>query len=141
MRRGFRNGTPGKIEKIRPIVPLLPHNYTRAMANPLLAVTNLGKSFGTARALAGVTLKVQEGEIFGLLGPNGAGKTTLRSLISGLLEPDSGSVLLLGQTTCARDRKHLLGMAPQDLALYGELTARENLRLSLDNFMVGADGS
>jgi ABC-2 type transport system ATP-binding protein len=97
------------------------------MATALLEVTGLGKTFGSTRALAGVTLQVREGEIFGLLGPNGAGKTTLLSIVSGLLEPDGGSVLLLGQPL-RRDRKHLLGIVPQDLAIYGELTARENLR-------------
>src|SRR5437016_4758154 len=96
------------------------------MATPLL-VNDLRKVFGTIRALDGVTLEVREGEIFGLLGPNGAGKTTLLSIISGLLQPDSGSVLIFGQPL-RRDRKHLLGIVPQDLAIYGELTARENLR-------------
>jgi ABC-2 type transport system ATP-binding protein len=94
---------------------------------PLLEVTGLRKEFGAIRALDGVTLQVLDAEIFGLLGPNGAGKTTLISLISGLLTPDGGSVLLLGQPL-RQDRKHLLGIVPQDLAIYNELTARENLR-------------
>ncbi|HWY86469.1 MAG TPA: ABC transporter ATP-binding protein [Gemmataceae bacterium] len=97
------------------------------MATPLLEVSGLAKTFGTIRALAGVTLEVQQGEIFGLLGPNGAGKTTLLSIISGLLPADGGSFALLGQPL-RRDRKHLLGIMPQELAIYGELTARENLR-------------
>ena len=97
------------------------------MATPLLEVTGLRKSFGATRALNGVTLQVQEGEIFGLLGPNGAGKTTLLSIISELLNPDGGSILLLGERM-RRDRRHLLGIVPQDLAIYNELTARENLR-------------
>src|SRR5437867_1669952 len=96
------------------------------MATPLL-VNDLRKTFGTTRALDGVTLEVREGEIFGLLGPNGAGKTTLLSIVSGLLQPDSGSVSLFGQPL-RHDRKRLLGIVPQDLAIYGELTARENLR-------------
>ena len=57
---------------------------------PVLEVAGLGKSFGKTRALNGVALQVQEGEIFGLLGPNGAGKTTLISIVSGLLRPDTG---------------------------------------------------
>jgi ABC-2 type transport system ATP-binding protein len=97
------------------------------MAPALLEVINLRKSFGTAHALRGVTLRVEEGEIFGLLGPNGAGKTTLLSIVSGLLAADAGTVRLLGQPT-RRNRKNLLGIVPQDLAIYNELTARENLR-------------
>jgi ABC-2 type transport system ATP-binding protein len=97
------------------------------MATPLLEVIDLRKSFGTTHALRGVTLQVDEGEIFGLLGPNGAGKTTLLAIVAGLLAPDGGGVRLLGQPI-RRDRKHLLGIVPQDLAIYNELTARENLR-------------
>jgi len=97
------------------------------MAITLLEVRDLNKSFGTTRALNRVSLRIEEGEIFGLLGPNGAGKTTFLSIISGLLPADGGSVLLLGQPL-RRDRKHLLGIVPQDLAIYNELTARENLR-------------
>ena len=97
------------------------------MAGPLLEVSGLRKTFGTIRALGGVTLHVQQGEIFGLLGPNGSGKTTLLSIISGLLGSDGGDIALLGQPL-RRDRKHLLGIMPQELALYGDLTARENLR-------------
>ena len=84
------------------------------MATPLLEITGLCKTFGSSRALGGVTVQVREGEIFGLLGPNGAGKTTLLSIISGLLEPDGGSVLLSGQPL-RRDRKHLLGIVPQGI--------------------------
>jgi ABC-2 type transport system ATP-binding protein len=96
------------------------------MAPPVLEVTELRKTFGSTRALGGVSLQVRAGEIFGLLGPNGAGKTTLLSIVSGLLAPDAGNVLVLGEPL-RRDRKHLLGIVPQDLAIYGELTARENL--------------
>src|SRR5215831_14211742 len=97
------------------------------MAKPLLEVSDLAKSYGTARAVDGVTFHVCEGEMFGLLGPNGAGKTTLLSIVSGLLKQDTGAFLLAGQPL-RRDRKHLLGIVPQELAIYNELTARENLR-------------
>jgi ABC-2 type transport system ATP-binding protein len=92
-----------------------------------LAVTDLVKTFGPTRAVNNVSLRVQEGEIFGLLGPNGAGKTTLLSIVAGLLHPDAGTVAVLGQPLL-RGRKHLLGIVPQELAIYGELSARENLR-------------
>ena len=97
------------------------------MATPALDVSGVHKSFGNIQAVAGVSLQVQEGEVFGLLGPNGAGKTTLLSIISGLLQPDTGTVLMQGQPL-TRSRKHLLGIVPQELAIYNELTGRENLR-------------
>jgi ABC-2 type transport system ATP-binding protein len=97
------------------------------MAIPVLEVSSLVKSFGTTRALNGVSLQIPEGEIFGLLGPNGAGKTTFLSIVSGLLGLDAGSVAILGQPL-QRGRKHLLGIVPQELAIYNELSARENLR-------------
>jgi ABC-2 type transport system ATP-binding protein len=94
---------------------------------PLLQISGLTKIYGTQRSLDGVSLTIDEGEVFGLLGPNGAGKTTLLSIVSGLLQANAGNVLLQGEPM-RRDRKHLLGIVPQDLALYLELTARENLR-------------
>jgi ABC-2 type transport system ATP-binding protein len=99
-------------------------------AAALLEVRDLRKNYGSHTALAGVTFSVQPGELFGLLGPNGAGKTTLLSILSGLSEPTSGEVLLLGQPfdPSQRHRRGLVGIVPQELALYDGLTARENLR-------------
>src|SRR3982750_827657 len=96
----------------------------------MLTVKNLRKSFGTAVAVKDVSLSVAGGQILGLLGPNGAGKTTTVSMIAGLLRPDRGEVLiaghrLAGDTDAAKRR---IGLVPQDLALYDELTARDNLR-------------
>jgi ABC-2 type transport system ATP-binding protein len=100
------------------------------MTAPLLEVRDLRHAYGSHIALSGVSIAVQEGEIFGLLGPNGAGKSTLLAIVSGLFAPTSGVVLLKGETlTPARtDLKTLLGVAPQELAIYPELTARENLQ-------------
>src|SRR5256885_10487136 len=96
----------------------------------MLTVKNLRKSFGTAVAVKDVSFSVASGQILGLLGPNGAGKTTTVSMIAGLLRPDRGEVLiaghrLAGDTDVAKRR---IGLVPQDLALYDELTARNNLR-------------
>ncbi|HUG89614.1 MAG TPA: ABC transporter ATP-binding protein, partial [Planctomycetaceae bacterium] len=99
-------------------------------APPLLEVADLRKRFGDLVAVDGVSFHVEAGEVLGLLGPNGAGKSTTVLMIAGLLRPDSGEVRLDGQTLrpeCRKLRK-VLGMAPQDLAIYPELTARENLR-------------
>ncbi|MBX9680883.1 MAG: ABC transporter ATP-binding protein [Gemmataceae bacterium] len=100
------------------------------MTAPLLEVRNLRHAYGSHVALSGVSLTVHEGEIFGLLGPNGAGKTTLLTLVSGLFPPSSGAVMLQGETLTPTNAgmKRKIGVAPQELAIYPELTSRENLR-------------
>jgi ABC-2 type transport system ATP-binding protein len=99
------------------------------MPATFLEVRDLRKRYGTTVALDGVSFDVAEGEMFGLLGPNGAGKTTLLSVLSCLLAPDGGEVRLLGERVrpSARGVRRLVGIVPQELALYAELTARENL--------------
>lgn len=100
------------------------------MSSAVLEVIDLKKRYGRIEALAGVNFHVAEGEVFGLLGPNGAGKTTLLSIVSCLLHQSAGQVQVLGQTVRPNDRalRRLIGIVPQELAIYGELTGRENLR-------------
>ncbi|HXG10199.1 MAG TPA: ABC transporter ATP-binding protein [Gemmataceae bacterium] len=100
------------------------------MPAPILEVIDLHKRYGSTVALQGVSFEVNEGELFGLLGPNGAGKTTLLSIISGLLPATSGAVRILGRDLVRSDRelRRQIGIVPQSLAIYGALTARENLR-------------
>jgi ABC-type branched-subunit amino acid transport system ATPase component/ABC-type branched-subunit amino acid transport system permease subunit len=69
---------------------------------PVLAARNLSKAFGGLRAVSGVDLSVTPGEILGIIGPNGAGKTTLFNLLNGFMPPDSGDVLLNGQSIVGR---------------------------------------
>jgi ABC-2 type transport system ATP-binding protein len=99
------------------------------MTAPLLEVHDLRKCYGPLTALDRVGFGVEEGEMFGLLGPNGAGKTTLLSIVSGLLQPTSGEVRVQGRALrpADRDARRAIGIVPQELALYGELSARENL--------------
>ena len=95
----------------------------------MLKVSNLTKTFGRVVAVDHIDFKVSIGEIFGFLGPNGAGKTTTINMICGLLKPDSGDIELDGQLLTA-DRPSLrqkLGVVPQEIALYEELNAIENL--------------
>jgi ABC-2 type transport system ATP-binding protein len=101
------------------------------MSNVLLRVEGLIKSYGTRRAVDGVSFQVLAGQTVGLLGPNGAGKSTTVSMLCGLLRPDAGQVLLDGQSvaTGASDVKRRIGLVPQDLALYEDLSGHENLRL------------
>ncbi len=95
----------------------------------LLDVDNLVKSYGSLKAVDGLSFSVQPGEAFGLLGPNGAGKSTTMMMICGLLEPDSGTVRLDGHQLDRRQpsSRMRMGVVPQDLAIYPDLTARENL--------------
>ena len=91
-------------------------------------VENVVKSFGTLKALDGVTLRVRQGEIYGLLGPNGAGKTTLIRAIVGLVAPDSGTVTVLGRRLPDLDILGQIGYMTQAAALYPDLSVEENLR-------------
>jgi ABC-2 type transport system ATP-binding protein len=88
------------------------------------------KSFGSLKAVDGVSFTLERGAILGFLGPNGAGKTTTVSMVAGLLAPDAGQVLVDGRALSgdADPAKGKLGLVPQDVALYEELTAQDNLR-------------
>jgi ABC-2 type transport system ATP-binding protein len=98
------------------------------MAN-ILEVQNLAKNYGDFQAVKGISFNIQEGEIFSLLGPNGAGKTTTISMLSTLYAPTSGDATIAGHsvTKDAMAVRHAIGVVPQDLALYEDLSARENL--------------
>ncbi len=96
----------------------------------VLTCEGLVRSFGLRTAVDGVGFHIAAGETYGLLGPNGAGKTTTISMIAGILQPDAGTVTVAGVPMHggASAAKAHIGLVPQDIALYGDLTARENLR-------------
>jgi ABC-2 type transport system ATP-binding protein len=98
--------------------------------DPLLVCSDLRKRFKERVAVDGVGFHIDRGETYGLLGPNGAGKTTSISIICGLLERDGGEVSVAGQAVDidAVQAKAAIGYVPQDLAIYPDLSARENLR-------------
>ena len=95
----------------------------------MIEVEQLRKSYGELTAVDGVTFTARPGEIFGLLGPNGAGKTTTIGCISGLLTPTAGRVSVMGHDVVrdGRRARQVIGVAPQEIALYEELSAIENL--------------
>ncbi len=95
----------------------------------MLVLKNLSKHFGKICAVDDLSLEIRRGEIFGLLGPNGAGKTTTVNMAIGLLKPDRGSIEIEGLGSPTRPEvRARIGIAPQALAIYGELSAEENLR-------------
>jgi ABC-2 type transport system ATP-binding protein len=94
----------------------------------LLTCSGLTKRFGQRNAVDDVAFSVAEGEIYGLLGPNGAGKTTTMKMVCGLIAPDEGAITIAGQQAIGNvEVRMLIGYVPQDIALYPDLTARENL--------------
>ncbi|MCI1664946.1 MAG: ABC transporter ATP-binding protein [Atopobiaceae bacterium] len=97
--------------------------------NELLSVKELEKSFGDKHVLKGIGFDVRPGEVLALLGPNGAGKSTTINIVSAALQADSGQVLFKGKPIRGQIKtyKQRLGVVPQDICLYEELTARRNL--------------
>lgn len=96
------------------------------MQNTTLEIRALEKRYGTQCVVSSVSFTAARGEIIGLLGPNGAGKTTTVSMIAGLTVPTSGEVLICGAPSSEASKRRI-GLVPQDLALFDELSARLNL--------------
>tara|TARA_B100000809_G_C15139556_1_gene532463 strand:- start:1231 stop:1974 length:744 start_codon:yes stop_codon:yes gene_type:complete len=97
----------------------------------MLQIQQLSKKYKGADyySVSNLDLDIYEGEIFGILGPNGAGKTTLISMLCSLIKPTSGSFTInnLDYTNNKKELKQLIGIVPQEYALYPSLTAYENL--------------
>src|SRR6187200_2174281 len=93
----------------------------------ILTVSNAAKRYGTVQALTGASFELRKGELLALLGPNGAGKTTLIRAISGRVRLDGGEIRVFDQPVAAGRTPRVLGIVPQELAVYSLLTARENL--------------
>jgi ABC-2 type transport system ATP-binding protein len=91
-----------------------------------IQVENIVKSFGTLRAVDGVTFDVNPGEIFGLLGPNGAGKTTTIRIILDIFKADSGHVSILGGPMTEK-KKNRIGYLPEERGLYQEIKLEQCL--------------
>ncbi len=89
------------------------------------------KNFSFINALDNVSISINKGKIVGILGPNGAGKTTLLKIITGIINPDSGSVDILGSTNI-NDNKKKIGFLPENPVFFRNITAFELLEFSLD---------
>lgn len=95
----------------------------------LVAFREVVKKYDTALTVNHLTFNIEAGEVFGLLGPNGAGKSTTIHMLSGLLEPSGGDILVDGFSIRKQplEVKKRIGLVPQELAIYEALTARENV--------------
>ncbi len=104
-----------------------------ALGDPLLAVRNIGISFGGIHALDDVSFDLSDGHILGLIGPNGAGKTTLFNCISRLYTPSRGTILFDGRNILATAANQLAGMGIartfQNLALFRTMSVFDNTRV------------
>ena len=102
-------------------------------SKPLLELKNVSLSFGNRQILDNVSFKINQGEIFGILGPNGVGKSTIFNLITGLLKPDYGTVLIENNNVTKfpiymRCSKYKIGYCPQHGGYFHDLTLYENLK-------------
>ena len=95
----------------------------------MITVRSVSKSYGNIKALENVSFNIEKGEIFGILGPNGAGKSTIVNILNTLVKPDEGTVIIDGINikNDGRNIKLFTGVVPQEIALYEELSAYENL--------------
>ena len=102
------------------------------MGEPAILVRGLRKSFGDKEAVAGIDLQVAAGSLAGLVGPNGAGKTTSLSMMTGLLRPDTGQIVISGQDVWADPpaAKAVIGVVPDQARLFERLSGEELLEYS-----------
>jgi len=107
----------------------------------MIDVSDLSKAYGSVQALRGVSFRIAPGEIVGLLGPNGAGKTTAIKILTGYLQPDSGSVVVdgLDVLTHTLEVQARIGYLPENAPLYPELTVQDYLRLMADLHRIPTD--
>ena len=104
------------------------------MTNPILELRNIRASYGSIEVLHGVNLSVGRGEVVALLGPNGAGKSTMIKVVSGLLRPTSGQLIVGGRdvTGAAANALARAGLCtiPEGRGIFPNLTVRENLLMA-----------
>jgi len=110
---------------------------------PAVEFVDVARSFGSVKALAGVSLAVEQGEFFGLLGPNGAGKTTLISIAAGLTRADAGATRILGHDVVRdyRAARRALGVVPQELVFDPFFSVRETLEIQSGYFGIRDNGA
>ena len=120
----------------------VPRPLATAGAALALEVRGIAKSFGTTRALDGISFELRPGEIVGLLGPNGAGKSTAMKIILGILRPDEGGISLFGRDVLEDPlaAKQQAGYVPENPQLYEFLTGAEYLDFIADMYAMPVEG-
>jgi len=95
----------------------------------IMSVSNLTKKYKEIKAVNNLSFDVRKGEIFGFLGPNGAGKTTTINMISGLIKPDMGDIMINGESIRNQNSKakQMIGLCPQNITVWESLTCIEQL--------------
>jgi ABC-2 type transport system ATP-binding protein len=108
------------------------------MADVIIETRNLRREFDGVLAVDDVSLSVNDGEVFGLVGPDAAGKTTVLRMLSGVMRPTSGEIVVAGHDVFADPEsiKGAAGYMPQTFGLYGDLTVMENLEFYADLYRV-----
>jgi len=107
-------------------------NYKiKPTSSPILQMRDLVKKFEDVTAVDKLNLEIMEGELFSLLGPNGAGKTTTINILTGIMKPTDGTVTIAGfdVTENMNKIKKLIGVCPQEAAVFQFLNAKENIEL------------
>jgi ABC-2 type transport system ATP-binding protein len=107
----------------------------------MIEVENLRKEYGGFTAVEGSSFSVPEGEVFGVIGPNGAGKTTTLKMLSGLVEPTSGSARVAGYDAQDPEMRKHLGFLPEESPLYEDMTAVSYLRFFADLYDVPSEAA
>ena len=102
----------------------------------ILKVENLGITFGGLKAVQGVNLSVNQGEIIGLIGPNGAGKTTVFNMLTNVYQPTTGSIELEGRSIVGKKTYETTGMGIartfQNIRLFKDISVIDNVKIAMD---------
>ncbi|MEG0125521.1 MAG: ABC transporter ATP-binding protein, partial [Clostridia bacterium] len=106
----------------------------------MISFQNVNKSFGKMKAVDHLNMEIEDGKVFGFIGPNGAGKTTTIKMLTGILAPDEGCVLLNGVDIKQNplEAKRMFGFVPDAFDMYERLTGMEYLRFIADVYEVDA---
>ena len=112
------------------------------ITDPMIELIGITKKYAAFTAVDNLSLSVNQGEIFGFIGPNGAGKTTTIKIISGIMQPTSGSVRICGIDTRRNpvQAKHQIGFIPDRPYLYEKLTGMEFMGFTADMYGVNGNG-
>lgn len=119
--------SPSHLHLVPPAAPPAPPDTAAGSGEPPLVIQGLEAGYGPLAVLRGIDLTISAGSVTVLTGPNGAGKSTLVRAICGRLAPKAGRIAVCGHAPDQREARRHIGLAPQEIALYGALTVAENL--------------